>query len=83
VSSSSEKRSCPDGGTCHHECGAWCWRVQMCGPLSGVFPGDRWPAAIVAANTDQSRRSSGQVFLAGLIGAYGDDTGNQGSGVVT
>jgi hypothetical protein len=36
---------CPDGGTCHHQCQAarLCSRVIDCGPLSGVFPGDRWP----------------------------------------
>jgi len=37
---------CPDGGTCHHECEAACWRVSTCGPLSGVFPGDRWPEEV-------------------------------------
>jgi len=40
------QRTCPDQGTCHHECGAdQCFRVQCCGPLSGVFPGNRWPAS--------------------------------------
>lgn len=37
---------CPDGGTCHHGCYASdvsCYRVAYCGPLSGVFPNDRWP----------------------------------------
>jgi hypothetical protein len=39
---------CPDGGTCHHQCRAatLCSRVIDCGPLSGVFPGDRWPEEI-------------------------------------
>lgn len=41
------RRTCPDGGTCHHECEgddpATCFRVTGCGPLSGVFPGDVWP----------------------------------------
>jgi Domain of unknown function (DUF5664) len=39
------KRSCPDDGTCHHECnlGAPCFRVLTCGPLSGKFPDDQWP----------------------------------------
>ena len=37
-------RDCPDGGTCHHECGlARCWRVDTCEPLSGVYPGNQWP----------------------------------------
>jgi hypothetical protein len=34
---------CPDGGRCHHECTGPCWRVDHAGPLSGVYPGDRWP----------------------------------------
>lgn len=34
---------CPDGGTCHHDCGDDCYRVENAAPLSGVFPGDRWP----------------------------------------
>lgn len=38
---------CPDGGTCHHRCpdGSLrsCFRVSSCAPLSGVYPGDRWP----------------------------------------
>lgn len=39
---------CPDGGTCHHQCAAraLCFRVTECGPLSGVYPGDRWPADV-------------------------------------
>lgn len=40
---------CPDGGACHHECApVSCFRVSSCGPLSGVYPGDRWPASVVA-----------------------------------
>jgi len=51
------KTVCPDGGTCHHKCpGAiQCFRVLACGPLSGVFPGDRWPEearTLVAANRE-------------------------------
>lgn len=39
---------CPDGGTCHHHCGipafhGRCFRVESCGPLSGVYPNDDWP----------------------------------------
>lgn len=34
---------CPDGGTCHHGCTDKCLRVEVSGPLSGVFPNDRWP----------------------------------------
>lgn len=38
-------RTCPDDGKCHHSCQPQspCWRTKYCGPLSGVFPGDRWP----------------------------------------
>jgi hypothetical protein len=38
--------ACPDGGTCHHECMFACFRVQCCGPLSGTYPDDAWPAAV-------------------------------------
>jgi hypothetical protein len=43
-------RACPDQGRCHHECppGA-CFRVHCCGPLSGTYPGDTWPAEVRAA----------------------------------
>jgi hypothetical protein len=42
---------CPDGGTCHHQCRAasLCSRVRDCVPLSGVFPGDRWPEDVLRA----------------------------------
>lgn len=44
---------CPDGGYCHGSTVAAgsapcpegsCYRVRHAGPLSGVYPGDRWPA---------------------------------------
>ena len=49
-----EERSerCPDGGYCHGSemwvgstpcAGGDCYRVRVSGPLSGVYPGDRWP----------------------------------------
>lgn len=43
---------CPDGGSCHHLCPSVgeCFRVDCCGPLSGVYPGDRWPADVLAAH---------------------------------
>lgn len=51
---------CPDGGYCHgssldagsEPCapGDHCYRVATSGPLPGVFPGDRWPHAVLAAN---------------------------------
>ncbi len=37
------KLRCPDDGACHHGCVWRCWRVDYCGPLSGVYPGDVWP----------------------------------------
>jgi hypothetical protein len=52
-------RRCPDGGGCHGPSPAVtgqpcpdgaCYRVRMAGPLSGVFPGDRWPDAVLAAH---------------------------------
>lgn len=40
--------TCPDGGTCHHLCEVGrCFRVQCCGPLSGVFAGNQWPQHIL------------------------------------
>ncbi len=42
--------ACPDDGACHHSCmGSSCFRVRSCGPLSGVYQGDVWPAAVVRA----------------------------------
>lgn len=41
-------RTCPDGGTCHHDCGSRCFRVDCCAPLSGTFPDDKWPAHVLA-----------------------------------
>lgn len=38
-----EAKGCPDGGTCHHTCERVCFRVDGCGPLSGVYPDDQWP----------------------------------------
>ena len=52
-----EKRSCPDEGACHHFCEAGpCFRVLACGPLSGVFPDNRWPQEIVSA--EKAKESS-------------------------
>lgn len=55
----SEGGQCPDGGDCHHECsaGTACLRVEICAPLSGVFPGDRWPAHVRLAHV----RSDGHI----------------------
>lgn len=45
-STASVRGACPDDGTCHHGCPAGCFRVTFAGPLSGVYPGDRWPADV-------------------------------------
>lgn len=47
-------RNCPDGGTCHHLCGDAkpCFRVVTCGPLSGTYPGNRWPPDVTAAERE-------------------------------
>jgi hypothetical protein len=52
---------CPDGGYCHGsnlEVGSGvckpgrCFRVTTGGPLSNVFPGNKWPAKVVARNSE-------------------------------
>jgi hypothetical protein len=40
------RSGCPDGGACHHQCLARCFRVQYCGPLSGIYPNDLWPVGM-------------------------------------
>lgn len=50
---STDKKKCPDDGACHHGCARLCFRVQFCGPLSGVYPDDRWPEEI---KTEYSQR---------------------------
>lgn len=42
-----DSRLCPDRGTCHHGCTRGCFRVKFCAPLSGTFPGNRWPIAVL------------------------------------
>lgn len=50
---SHDRPSCPDDGACHHRCPAGaCFRVHHAGPLSGVYPGDRWPVSIRLGHTD-------------------------------
>lgn len=55
---SERKGRCPDGGYCHgsslaagpEPCSPGrCLRVITSGPLSNVFPGDRWPEDMVLA----------------------------------
>lgn len=50
-----EARPCPDGGACHHSCAGPCFRVQSCGPLSGVYPDDEWPPRVVEAHAGEWR----------------------------
>lgn len=50
-----DKKSCPDGGYCHHACGLeghteGCFRVIFAGPLSGVYPDDVWPKQVREEN---------------------------------
>lgn len=41
------RRSCPDDGTCHHECGVgYCFRVEYAEPLSFAGWGSQWPEDI-------------------------------------
>jgi len=46
---------CPDGGACHHYCRTdeMCFRVETCGPLSGVYAGNRWPDQVVDAELER------------------------------
>lgn len=53
-STEDEKRICPDGGRCHHSCEKGCWRVRTCVPLSGVYPGDRWPASVTDVQPEET-----------------------------
>ena len=74
-----ERRICPDGGTCHHDCQgespASCSRVLGCAPLSGVFPGNVWPremslAAMVLAVEVQQGRSNHVKVHCNNLGPY-------------
>lgn len=46
--SNSYKKQCPDGAVCNHDCESRCFRVDNCGPLSGVYPDDEWPSEMSA-----------------------------------
>lgn len=41
-----KRDKCPDGGHCHHDCAAGCWRVSNAAPLSDTGWED-WPPEIV------------------------------------
>jgi hypothetical protein len=70
---------CPDGGYCHGRTLAagsapcpegTCLRVRTSGPLSGVFPGDRWPTSVVRADAvvegrEQALRPFRDLFAGG------------------
>jgi hypothetical protein len=76
---------CPDGGYCHGQtfeagsepCEAGkCFRVQTSGPLSGVFPDDRWPDYVLLASGitravppdgEPLRRAIGQALELGRV----------------
>jgi hypothetical protein len=49
------EEGCPDGGACHHECGSEkpCLRVIAAGPLSRVYPDDRWPVEVRMAEAQR------------------------------
>ncbi|MCK4784798.1 MAG: hypothetical protein KAV87_13685, partial [Desulfobacteraceae bacterium] len=48
--SNNYKKQCPDGAVCNHDCESRCFRVDNCEPLSGVYPDDKWPSEMSAAD---------------------------------
>jgi hypothetical protein len=53
-------RDCPDGGTCHHDCGrGGCFRVDWASPLSVAGWGDTWPEEVRKA--EHSRGPGGHL----------------------
>ena len=68
-----KRQQCPDEGACHHGCpsAAACFRVACCGPLSGAYPGDRWPDGM--AQAAREARSAGpptaEDFIVGAVTA--------------
>lgn len=66
ASGTPERRSCPDDGRCHHACVSGCFRVTAASPLSGVFPNDRWPAAVVAEHGDYQTADDRDPYEAGF-----------------
>lgn len=65
----SDRKKCPDGGTCHHQCAEKCFRVNTCEPLSGVFPGDTWPEGVRAQHANAPARQEGDGIRCGLTGS--------------
>ena len=73
---------CPDGGYCHGRSLAVgsepcpdgsCLRVRTSGPLSGRFPGNVWPAEVVAANKIVGHTTTGRAVTAGELDALADE----------
>ena len=64
-----EKR-CPDDGHCTHLClpGRGCFRVKYCVPLSGVFPEDEWPDAVLDEHCGDEQDLPEQEFLVEMFG---------------
>ncbi|EMY33571.1 hypothetical protein D477_014256 [Arthrobacter crystallopoietes BAB-32] len=70
MTTSSDKDRCPDDGACHHNCVGGCFRVRACGPLSGVYPGDRWPAAVVETEVGYPERQQAADIIDDLFDDY-------------
>lgn len=71
MSDEQQRRRCPDDGVCHgstiavgsEPCAPGeCYRVRVAGPLSGVYPGDRWPDEVRAANGVERPRAVRELF---------------------
>lgn len=67
-----EKMFCPDGGACHHMCGyegytKGCFRVVFAGPLSGVYPGNKWPQSVIEEYGDQAGSESARSVIAAIL----------------
>ncbi len=63
------ERRCPDDGRCWHGCGpagSGCFRVACCGPLSGVFPDNEWPAEVRAAENPEGSPTT-EAMIARLV----------------
>lgn len=66
-------RTCHDGGTCHHGCADGpCFRVLTCGPLSGVYPEDRWPVEVLAKTQQQATGGRSSLGSAGALRTVDD-----------
>jgi hypothetical protein len=54
--------NCPDGGTCHHDCKARCWRVTACAPLS-ITGWEDWPPEVKALHSTKMSEGVARVLL--------------------